>query len=247
MISKIDRLQHAGGEAMSQIEGDLNNLKAENKELKHQLHTMQQEYSIALEKLKSLESTLANVTSGNEEMIAREKAAAEERAAQQREREIQHSAEMQELENKAKNVELKLKTDFNHAKNDWAKQEKEMKDQFDTMKKTKDREIENLRKYVNLSCGFIVVVYSFCLFIENCQRRRHSLPKKLVPLIFKLRTSRPCLSRRSSEPRRPRLSRRQYRRSLPRPRWFRSTTLSCTRICRESSLRERNCTTIWRT
>lgn len=146
MIAKIDRLQHAGGEAMSQIEGDLNNLKAENKELKHQLQGMQQEYHIAQEKLKSLESTLANVTSGNEEMIAREKAAAEERAAQQREREIQHSAELQELENKSKNVELKLKTDFNHAKNDWAKLEKEMKDQFDTMKKTKDREIENLRK-----------------------------------------------------------------------------------------------------
>lgn len=154
MIAKIDRLQHAGGEAMSQIEGDLNNLKAENKELKHQLQGMQQEYHIAQEKLKSLESTLANVTSGNEEMIAREKAAAEERAAQQREREIQHSAELQELENKSKNVELKLKTDFNHAKNDWAKLEKEMKDQFDTMKKTKDREIENLRKLV-ICCSVV--------------------------------------------------------------------------------------------
>ncbi len=98
------------------------------------------------DKLQSLEATLANLTSGQEEMISREKAAAEERAQKQRNREIEFSNELKEVETKAKNIELKLKSDLNQCKNDLIRTEKQLREEFDQIKKSKDREIDALRR-----------------------------------------------------------------------------------------------------
>jgi uncharacterized protein involved in exopolysaccharide biosynthesis len=114
--------------------------------LKAEIHRLQQELNGERDKLQSLEATLANLTSGQEELIAREKAAAEDRAERQRQRELEYANEMKAFETKAKNVELKLKSDLNQTKNELIRTEKQLKDEFDQMRKAKEREIEALRR-----------------------------------------------------------------------------------------------------
>eukprot|EP01038_Epipyxis_sp_PR26KG_P009321 gene9321-12558_t len=146
MKAKIERLQLQGGEAMNQLEKELSSNKNDIIVLKEQLSNSQQELLIEKDKLKSLELSLSNLTLGKEEMIAKEKAAAEERANQQREREAEFNKQIQDLENKRKGLEIRMKSDFNQAKNEWMNLEKEMRDQFDQMKKMKDKEIDVLRR-----------------------------------------------------------------------------------------------------
>jgi hypothetical protein len=74
---------------------------------------------------------LANLTSGHEERIASEKAIAEERAQQRKEREAPFSQQVKQLESKAKNTEVRLKTELNHARPEWAKLEKQMRDEHE--------------------------------------------------------------------------------------------------------------------
>eukprot|EP01032_Pedospumella_encystans_P022868 gene22868-25901_t len=76
----------------------------------------------------------------------REQKAAEERAVQQRERDAQHNQELRALEDASKNTELRLKTDLNHLKQDFAKKSDELKDQHDQMRKAKDRDIDRLSR-----------------------------------------------------------------------------------------------------
>ena len=144
--SKMGTLQLSEGEAMKQLDRELQQLKDENSDLKSQIQMLRQELHMEKEKLSSLEMTLSNLHSGKEELIAREKAAAEERAEYQRVREMQFANEIKELETKSKNIEMKLKSDLNQAKNEMIRTEKQCKDEFEQMKKTKEREIESLRK-----------------------------------------------------------------------------------------------------
>lgn len=146
LSSKIATLQASGGEAMRELDSELQQVKDENSRLKAQISHLQQELNREKDKLQSLEATLANLTSGQEEMIAREKAAADERAEKQRLREEEFANEMKAVETKAKNIELKLKSDLNQSKNELIRVEKQLKDEFDQMRKTRDREIEMLRK-----------------------------------------------------------------------------------------------------
>lgn len=146
MKAKLSTLQLSGGEAMSSIQSELAASENQCASLKSQIAAIQQELNCEHDQRKSLEVTMANLTSGNEEMIAREKAAAEERAAQQRERENKHAVELQAVNEKAKNTELRLKTDLNQYKQESAKKEEEMRGQYDHMKKGKDKEIDSLRR-----------------------------------------------------------------------------------------------------
>ena len=50
------------------------------------------------------------------------------------------------MEDAAKNTELRLKTDLNHLKQDFAKKSDEQKDQQDQMRKAKDRDIDRLSR-----------------------------------------------------------------------------------------------------
>lgn len=88
---KLSLMTQSGGQAMEQLQSELETAQAECKALKGQLAELQQTLSYEKEKLHSLESTMSNLTSGNEELIAREQKAAEERAVQQRERDAQHN------------------------------------------------------------------------------------------------------------------------------------------------------------
>lgn len=144
---KISALQASGGETILQLDKELQQLKDENTCLKAEVVRLQQEINVERDKLTALEGTLANLTSGQEDMIARERAAAEERAEKSRQREIEFANEIKALETKTKNIELKLKSDLKQTKNEAAKLEKLCKDEFDQMKKVKDLEIEDLRRY----------------------------------------------------------------------------------------------------
>ena len=146
MQDKLSTMSMSGGQAMEQLQSELEAAQAECKALKAQLAELHQTLSYEREKLHSLESTMSNLTAGNEELIMREQKAAEERAVQQRERDAQHNQELRALEDASKNTELRLKTDLNHLKQDFAKKSDELKDQHDQMRKAKDRDIDRLSR-----------------------------------------------------------------------------------------------------
>lgn len=146
MKSRLSSVQSSGGQEVEKLEKELTALRDENSDLKKQIASLQEQLNYEREKLKSLELTMQNLTAGKEELIAREKAAAEERAQQQRAREEMFNSQLHELEAKSKEKELRIKSEFNQSKNDWMRKEQELSDTLDQVKKTKDREIETLRK-----------------------------------------------------------------------------------------------------
>jgi predicted nucleic acid-binding Zn-ribbon protein len=146
MTKKIGNMQSSRGEAVAQLETELLSLRDENGLLKKQIATLQEQLSYEKEKFSSLEQTLQNLTAGKEEMIAREKAAAEERAQHNRAREEQFNIQLQSSEAQAKEREMKLKSEFSHSKNEWVRKEQELCSNFDSIRKGKDKEIEGLRK-----------------------------------------------------------------------------------------------------
>lgn len=146
MKNKLNNVQSSGGQEVEKLEKELTALRDENTELKKQIGTLQEQLNYEQDKLKSLELTLQNLTAGKEELIAREKAAAEERALQQRAREEAFNNQLHELEAKSKEKELRMKSDFNQSKNEWFRKEQELGDTLDQVKKVKDHEIDSLRK-----------------------------------------------------------------------------------------------------
>jgi hypothetical protein len=164
MQEKLNSMQLSGGEQVTQLQAELEAAQKECRELKKQLAELQQTLNYEREKLKSLEATMSNLASGNEELIAREQQAAEERAAQQREREAQHNQEMRTLEDASKNTELRLKTELNHVKQDFTRKADELKDQQDQMRKAKDREIDKLARHVLPLCEKLSIVSLTSLF-----------------------------------------------------------------------------------
>lgn len=146
MKNKLSNVQSSGGQELEKLEKELSSLKDENSELKKQIASLQEQLNYERDKLKSLELTMQNLTAGKEELIAREKAAAEERAQQQRAREEMFNGQLHELEAKSKEKELRLKSEFNQTKNDWLRKEQELSNTLDQVKKKKDYEIDTLRK-----------------------------------------------------------------------------------------------------
>ena len=148
MQDKLSTMQHSGGEVVNQLQAELDAAHLECRNMKAALAELQQTLLYERAKLTSLEATMGNLTAGNEELIAREKAAAEERAAQQREREAQHAEELRATEAQAKSMEQRLKTDMNSLKLEFSRKQDESNDNYDQMKKAKDRDIESLRRLV---------------------------------------------------------------------------------------------------
>lgn len=146
--SRLERMQSIGGETQAKSEAAITNLENDNINLRNQVETLKQSLSIELNKLKSLEDSLANLTSGHEEQVVREKKAAEERALQQRERDAQHANELRELENRMKETESKLKSEFNKASLDWAKQENELLAAQEQFRRMKEIEIETMNNNI---------------------------------------------------------------------------------------------------
>lgn len=143
---RISHLQEAGGESLSKLEGELEAAQALCQELRGSIALLQEELQSEKEKTRTLETTISKITEGNEEMIAREQAAADERAQKTREREEQHKLEVQSVEERAKNSELKLKTEINKRKAEYAQKETELLSKMEQLRKDKDSEIDALER-----------------------------------------------------------------------------------------------------
>jgi len=143
---KVSRAQSQGGEALAKSEEEITKLQDANAAVKAELASVRQELSYAKEKLQSAENTLANMASGHEEQIAREKAAAEERAAQMREKEERHAQEIRDLEGAMKASEIRAKYEMAQAKGAWDKQEAEMRVTHEAARKALDEEVDALRR-----------------------------------------------------------------------------------------------------
>ena len=87
-----------------------------NASLKIELANAKENITYEQEKLKSMELTISNLTSGQDEIIAREKQAAEDRAEQQRVKDQQHAQELRELEGTIQANEIKMKYEMSQAK-----------------------------------------------------------------------------------------------------------------------------------
>jgi hypothetical protein len=146
MKNKVNNIQSSGGEELAKIELELNAFRDENAQLKKQIAALQEQLNYEKDKLSSLELTLQSLTAGKEELMARERAAAEERAQLQRTREEHFNAEMQRVEAKSKETEMKLKSEIHQVRNEWLKKEQALNNSMDHLKSVKEREIEMLRK-----------------------------------------------------------------------------------------------------
>lgn len=169
--TRLRTIQSSGGEALISVEKELASVQEERDRLNHKVASLEQQLQIEKDKLTSLENTLANLTSGQEEMVEREKQAAFERAEQQRIRDEQHARTLQEVEDRAKQSMLKVKSEMNQAKNEFIRQERDLKDQFDTMKNSKEREIESLRRELaERKAQFAQEISAANMKIEDLQR-----------------------------------------------------------------------------
>lgn len=99
----------SSGEATAKYEEIINSLEAENSSLKASLNEIKSALSRESEKLVSLQDTLRNLESGHEDRIRQEQEAAEERARQLQKMEMQHIAEVREVENKLAENKVQFK------------------------------------------------------------------------------------------------------------------------------------------
>jgi len=144
---RISHLQESGGESLSKLESELEAAQALCQELRVTIAQLQEELQREREKTRTLETTISKITEGNEEMIAREQAASDERAQKTKEREEQHKLEVQTIEERAKNSELKLKTEVNKRKAEYASKEAELLSKMEQLRKEKESEIDALERY----------------------------------------------------------------------------------------------------
>ena len=113
---RLSRIQSQGGEAVAKSEEEIVKLQEINASLKIELANAKENITYEQEKLKSMELTISNLTSGQDEIIAREKQAAEDRAEQQRVKDQQHAQELRELEGTIQANEIKMKYEMSQAK-----------------------------------------------------------------------------------------------------------------------------------
>jgi len=144
--AQLDEIKLSKGETIALLEEERNKANDESQTLRNKISSLERELSYEHEKLTNLQHSLDNLTAGKEELIAREKAAVEERAEQQRAREKQYADQIANIESLAKERELRLRSELNQTKNEAIRKEKEQSDSFETMKMIKDREIDSLRR-----------------------------------------------------------------------------------------------------
>lgn len=144
--TSIDRGQVSEENKLEKADVEIVSLKGEVQSLNATITGLQNEVSVEKDKMKSLELTLTNLTADSSEKIAKEQAAAEERAVAQKERDAEHAHLIKDLESKSKICEVRMKSDFSKAKNEWAKLEKALKEEQEQVKRSKDNEINELRR-----------------------------------------------------------------------------------------------------
>ena len=107
LTARLDRAQSQGGQALKDAEQEIVSLQSQLKTIESQLKDTKQDRDFKIEKIVTLENSLANVALGHEEQIARDQAAAIERENQQRERDLRHKGEIMQCESKYNDMETK--------------------------------------------------------------------------------------------------------------------------------------------
>lgn len=151
MSENVDKKQNSTEGDIRKLEEEIQVLTSANAELKESVNVKENELSRTKEELKDTQRTLDNVTGDTSERVAADQAAAHERAQAMEKRDAEHAQGIKELESKAKTAELRSKSEFSQAKNDWTKLEKQLRDEQDQVKKSKDQEIETMRKEIGES------------------------------------------------------------------------------------------------
>ena len=142
----VDRSKESGGKASQRAEEDLLQLQKEMASVRSELAAATQDVFALREKNMSLESTMAQLSLGHEDMVKREQDMADERAAQQREREMAHMTQLQQVQEAAKNAEQKIKAELLQCKTDWSLQERELRAINDSTRRAKEVEVEALNR-----------------------------------------------------------------------------------------------------
>lgn len=142
----VDRSKESGGKASQRAEEDLLQLQKEMALVRSELGAATQDVFALREKNLSLESTMAQLSLGHEDMVKREQDMADERAAQQREREMAHMTQLQQVQEAAKNAEQKIKAELLQCKTDWSLQERELRAINDSTRRAKEMEVEALNR-----------------------------------------------------------------------------------------------------
>ena len=144
MIQKLDRASAQGGEAMKGAEAELSRTQQENMELKLELSKAKEILASETEKLRSLESTMQNLSSDAQSAAEREREAAEQRAQEAFEKQAAHNHAIAALEEKSQAVEKALKDEVNRVKEASSLQERELQLASEAQRKAADEKLRNL-------------------------------------------------------------------------------------------------------
>lgn len=106
---RLNLTSMSSGEATKKYEDVIHVLEGENRSLKNSLSEAKSALSRESEKLASLQATLRNLESGHDDRIRQEQQAAEERARQLQKMEMDHIAEVREVENKLAENKVQFK------------------------------------------------------------------------------------------------------------------------------------------
>lgn len=143
--SALARAQMQGGDAMAEREKEILRINTLVDTLKNQLSQANQEIDMKNNRISSLDNTLSSLTAGNEDRIAKDRAAAEERERHDREVNAKHQSEINELEETKRAIETKARSDLATAASKFAMAQGEAEDKLNELRKTKDLEMSALQ------------------------------------------------------------------------------------------------------
>ena len=135
-----------GGEALNAAETQIQSLQVKYDTTCKELESVRNELAIEKEKMTSLTGTIANLQSGEADRVAHEQSAADARARAQKERDEKHSADLREISDEKRAMEIKLKSEMSTFKAEAEKMEDETKSTHEAYRKSKEEEIDTLNK-----------------------------------------------------------------------------------------------------
>jgi hypothetical protein len=144
----LSRMGQSGDQAMQSSEAEVGRLRSELEAAKSESSATAYQLSEQTSKLTALQDTLQNMNSNDADRVAAEQQAEDLRAAQQREREAKHVAEIKSLNQAMADERMKFAQEFAAFKMQKETAERDSQKKHEALLSGKDREVERLNREV---------------------------------------------------------------------------------------------------
>ena len=163
-LQRLDQLQDEKASTGSEADREMASLQKALNACTAELSLGQSQLASERERLRSLESSLASIESSDSERLSAERRAAEERAAERSQRDKAHAEEIAALQDKTTKTVAKLKQDMANARSEWEKLERDLRKQYEDLRRTKEQEVEEMSRWVKAGdCAICLWTCRLCL------------------------------------------------------------------------------------